>query len=44
MAKINKVDVSQIPVKDALVVGRKDAKTKVIVFTDPECPYCQKLP
>jgi len=37
------VDVAKIPVEDALVLGRADAPTKVIVFTDPQCPYCRKL-
>jgi len=39
----NPVDVKRIPLKDALLLGKQSAKTKVIVFTDPECPYCKKL-
>ena len=42
-AQMNKIDVSRIPVADALLLGKPSAKTKVIVFTDPECPYCKKL-
>jgi len=34
--KINKVDISKIPLKDALVFGDKTAKNKVIVFDDPD--------
>jgi thiol:disulfide interchange protein DsbC len=34
--QINTVDVSKIPLDDALVMGSKDAKYKVIVFSDPE--------
>lgn len=34
--KINKVDVSKIPLKDALVMGDKTAKNKIIVFDDPD--------
>jgi len=34
--KINKVDVSKIPLKDALVMGDRQAKNKVIVFDDPD--------
>jgi thiol:disulfide interchange protein DsbC len=34
--EINKVDVSQIPLDDALVMGNKDAKHRVIVFDDPD--------
>ncbi len=41
--ELNKVDVATIPLEDALLLGLKDAKYKVIIFTDPDCPYCQKL-
>jgi thiol:disulfide interchange protein DsbC len=40
---MNRVDVSQIPLSGAIVVGRKDAKEKIIVFDDPNCPHCAKL-
>lgn len=43
MAELNKVDVAKIPLDDALLLGDKKAKTRVIVFTDPECPYCKRL-
>lgn len=33
---INKIDVSQIPLGNALVMGSKEAKHKIIVFDDPE--------
>lgn len=35
LAEINKVDVSTIPLDDALVMGDKNAPYKVIVFDDP---------
>ncbi len=38
-----KVDVSGIPVGNALVLGVRSAHKKVIVFTDPDCPFCAKL-
>lgn len=41
--ELTKVDVSLIPLDDAIVVGKKDAPNKVIVFTDPDCPYCKEL-
>ncbi|HMK56804.1 MAG TPA: DsbC family protein [Dissulfurispiraceae bacterium] len=41
--RLNKVDVSKIPLTDSLVLGDKDAKYKVVVFSDPDCPYCSKL-
>jgi len=39
----NRVDFAAIPLEDALLLGNKEATNKVIVFTDPECPYCKKL-
>ena len=38
-----KVDVSRIPLGNALVLGSHSAHKKVIVFTDPDCPFCAKL-
>ncbi len=38
-----KVDVSKISLKNALVLGAKGAKKRVIVLTDPDCPFCSKL-
>ena len=35
-SELNKVDVSTIPLDDALVVGEKDAKYRVVVFDDPD--------
>lgn len=43
IASLNKVDVSKIPLEDALVLGNPKAKHKIVVFDDPECPYCKKL-
>jgi thiol:disulfide interchange protein DsbC len=37
------IEFSKLPLKEALVMGPKNAKKKVAVFTDPDCPYCQKL-
>lgn len=42
-AASRKVDLKTIPVDDAILLGKADAKSKVIVFTDPECPYCKRL-
>jgi thiol:disulfide interchange protein DsbC len=38
-----KVDVSKIPLNDAITLGAANANKKVIVFTDPDCPYCRQL-
>ncbi len=40
---LRKIDLSKIPLDDALVMGNPDAEKKVIVFDDPDCPYCKKL-
>lgn len=42
-AALNRVDVSRIPLENAIVIGDPAAPTKVVVFDDPECPYCKKL-
>lgn len=38
-----KADFSSIPLKDALLIGSREAPKKVLVFTDPKCPFCAKL-
>ncbi|MDH4230841.1 MAG: DsbC family protein [Nitrospirota bacterium] len=37
------VDAAAIPLGNALLLGQKDARYKVVVFTDPDCPFCGKL-
>jgi thiol:disulfide interchange protein DsbC len=37
------VDVSKIPLDNAIRYGSRDATKKIIVFTDPDCPYCREL-
>ena len=36
------VDLSLIPLADALVIGDSAAKHRLVVFSDPDCPYCAK--
>lgn len=43
MADLNRIDVSKIPVENAILLGRKTARTKAIVITDPDCPFCKRL-
>jgi thiol:disulfide interchange protein DsbC len=38
-----KVDLKKIPLDGAIVFGDKNAAKKIIVFDDPDCPYCKKL-
>lgn len=40
---LNRVDISTIPLDDAIVVGNPKAEKKVVVFDDPDCPWCRKL-
>ena len=40
---LRKVDVRKIPLDNAIVLGNPKAEKKIIVFDDPECPYCGKL-
>ncbi len=34
--EINRIDISKIDLKDALIMGNKGAKNKVIIFHDPD--------
>jgi len=38
-----KIDFSSLPLKDAFLLGPKNAAKKVAVFTDPDCPACRAL-
>lgn len=40
---LNRVDAASIPLDDAVVIGDPKAPYKVVVFDDPECPYCRKI-
>jgi thiol:disulfide interchange protein DsbC len=40
---LNRIDTAQIPLDEALVMGKPEARQRLIVFTDPECPFCKKL-
>ena len=40
---LNRVDVSSIPLENAIRVGSPSGKKKVIVLSDPTCPFCVKL-
>ncbi|MBI5203600.1 MAG: DsbC family protein [Nitrospirae bacterium] len=41
--KGRRVDRAKIPLKNALLLGDKNAAKKIIVFTDPDCPFCGKF-
>jgi thiol:disulfide interchange protein DsbC len=38
-----RIDISKISLTAALVLGDVKAAKKVIIFTDPDCPYCADL-
>jgi len=38
-----RIDTAKIPLNNALVLGEKGAAKKVVVFTDPDCPFCGQL-
>ncbi|MBI5642573.1 MAG: DsbC family protein [Deltaproteobacteria bacterium] len=40
---LKKIDTKKIPLENAIIYGSPKADKKVIVFDDPECPYCAKL-
>jgi thiol:disulfide interchange protein DsbC len=40
--QVTSVDVSKIPVNNAVIMGNPKGSKKLYVFTDPDCPYCKK--
>ena len=42
-AKPALVDMKSFPLDDAIVIGDPSAENKIIVFDDPDCPYCRKF-
>lgn len=36
------LDISAIPVANAVIMGNPKGSKKLYVFTDPDCPYCRK--
>ncbi len=40
---LNRIDPSIIPLDDAVVLGDPKAPIRIVVFDDPECPFCKKL-
>ena len=39
---VNRVDVSKLPLKDAIEIKRGNGAKKLIMFFDVDCPYCRK--
>ncbi|HIJ77529.1 MAG TPA: thioredoxin fold domain-containing protein [Deltaproteobacteria bacterium] len=40
--EVNKVDMSQLPLKDAITIQRGNGAKKLVMFTDVDCPFCRK--
>lgn len=38
-----RIDTAKIPLNNALILGKSSAAKKVVVFTDPDCPFCGQL-
>ena len=38
-----RIDLATIPLNEAIVMGDPKAPKKVIIFTDPDCPFCDRL-
>lgn len=38
-----RIDIAKIPLDDALIMGESGASKKVVIFTDPDCPFCGQL-
>lgn len=43
LAEINKVDVSQFPIEDAIKTVKGNGSRVLYVFSDPDCPFCKRL-
>lgn len=41
--EINRVDVANLPAKDAIVWKAGTGKRRLVVFADPNCGYCKQL-
>ena len=42
-SELSVVDFAQLPLDKAIVKVKGDGSRKLAVFTDPDCPYCQRL-
>lgn len=41
--ELNTVKFSELPLKDAIKVVQGKGERTLVVFSDPDCPYCKKL-
>jgi len=43
LEELTKVDVSTLPLDQAIKVVKGNGSRKLFVFSDPDCPYCKRL-
>ncbi len=43
LEKVSVIDPKKVPLQHSVVMGSPNAAKKLIVFTDPDCPYCRTL-
>ena len=43
LEELRRVDFAALPLELALASGPVDAKMKLAIFTDPDCPFCRNL-
>jgi thiol:disulfide interchange protein DsbC len=43
LSEINRIDVTKLPLEDAIKTTKGDGSRTLYVFTDPDCPFCQRL-
>ncbi|MFK4048837.1 DsbC family protein [Acinetobacter venetianus] len=43
LIELGKIDVKQLPLNQAIKYVKGNGERTLYVFTDPDCPYCQKL-
>ena len=43
LEQINRVDVAALPLEQGIKIVKGDGSRTVVVFEDPNCPYCKRL-
>ncbi|MDP2248211.1 MAG: DsbC family protein [Nitrosomonadales bacterium] len=43
MEELTRVDFSKLPLEQAVKVVRGNGSRKLVVFSDPDCPFCKRL-
>lgn len=41
--ELNKVDFSALPLEQAIKIVKGNGSRKLVVFSDPDCPFCKRL-